>query len=386
MASVLSYGLANGPPDAALVAAANDDQLRTPEAIRAQVRRLAGDLATSQVMPFLAEHLRYPEARTTFKDADHRAATAKSLLAQGGYTSQQVSRLINNFGDTVSPTDAWVKGLLGGKDFLGRLLQSEVGKTAEPRAGLLTQRAFLIALSEVDGNDPIRRGKFITERLLCNALPPIPLGVVNAIPEDKTQTLRERLAVHSKDPACAGCHQLLEGIGLGLEGFDDFGLVRTTEAGKPADARATLLGTSDKEWQLPHLRGRDTAPGRRDDGVHGRLCEAQQNAVLLWLPPLHEQGQGRGRLAGLVRQSFRRPGLPPQHGDDVRRLDRAHRLSQRAEPRGLHGGPQHVQVAQRGGPLRRRGSTVGSIARPSGLAMPCHRVRLARPVRFGERG
>lgn len=55
------------------------------------------------------------------------------------------------------------------------------------------------------------------------------------------QTTRERVAQHKEDPACAGCHELLDPIGLGLEHYDEMGRFRSEEGGRPIDASGALL-------------------------------------------------------------------------------------------------------------------------------------------------
>jgi hypothetical protein len=38
---------------------------------------------------------------------------------------------------------------------------------------------------------------------------------------------RERLSQHEVDPACSGCHQLMDPIGFGLENYDAIGRFRS---------------------------------------------------------------------------------------------------------------------------------------------------------------
>ena len=61
-------------------------------------------------------------------------------------------------------------------------------------------------------------------------------------PDNLFATLRERLTAHRTEPACAGCHQLTDPIGLGLENLDGAGQLRTTENGLPIDASGDLDG------------------------------------------------------------------------------------------------------------------------------------------------
>jgi len=45
---------------------------------------------------------------------------------------------------------------------------------------------------------------------------------------------------HSADPACSGCHSMMDPIGLGLENFDGIGRFRTEDKGFPIDASGAL--------------------------------------------------------------------------------------------------------------------------------------------------
>ena len=52
--------------------------------------------------------------------------------------------------------------------------------------------------------------------------------------------MRERLAEHRANPACSGCHQLMDPVGFSLENYDAVGRWRTVEDGKPIDAAGGL--------------------------------------------------------------------------------------------------------------------------------------------------
>ncbi len=126
------------------------------------------------------------------------------------------------------------------------------------RAGMLTHPAWLIAHSLNDTTDPIRRGKWIRERLLAGTVPDLPITVDATVPEDHTKTLRERLAV-TEQQECWRCHQQMNPLGYPFEIYDDFGRYRTEESldklpkrdgkdpTKPVRAGATLAGTGNKE-------------------------------------------------------------------------------------------------------------------------------------------
>jgi len=233
LANALAFSLTREGPDDELSAAAAEGRLGTPDQVRPHVERLLGLPAESATLRrFLREYTRYHEAGETFKDDDH-LRTQRRADPDFKYRPQ----------DDVAATDEWVRELLAEPtDFVGQLLTRDIG-TAPDRAGLLTQNSMLIRYSEFYRTDPIRRGEFITRSLLCVDLPDIPLDVVADISTDPAMTLRERLAEHSSNPGCAGCHQHLDGIGLGLERFDDFGRHRTMEAGRPLDTTGELVGS-----------------------------------------------------------------------------------------------------------------------------------------------
>ncbi len=119
------------------------------------------------------------------------------------------------------------------------------------RAGMLTHPAWLIAHSLNDSTDPIRRGKWVRERLLGGVIPDIPITVDASIPEDHTKTLRERLQKTEK-AECWRCHKKMNPLGYAFEIYDDFGRYRMEESlgkgdSKPIDAKSQLAGSGEKE-------------------------------------------------------------------------------------------------------------------------------------------
>jgi hypothetical protein len=55
-------------------------------------------------------------------------------------------------------------------------------------------------------------------------------------------TIRERLELHRASPRCAGCHDIMDPPGLGLEEFDGIGRHRETENGAPIDTSGGIPG------------------------------------------------------------------------------------------------------------------------------------------------
>jgi hypothetical protein len=116
-----------------------------------------------------------------------------------------------------------------------------------PRAGMLTQAAFLMMNAHETETSPTRRGKYIRERVLCMTVPPPPDDVSTVIPEDggEAKTLREKLEQHRADPTCAGCHAFIDPPGYLFEAFDEIGAFRTeNRAGYTLDVSGDLDGVS----------------------------------------------------------------------------------------------------------------------------------------------
>ncbi len=97
------------------------------------------------------------------------------------------------------------------------------------RKGILTHPAWLIAHSENSATDPVRRGKWVREKLLAGNIPDVPITVDAVIPEDPHKTLRDRLIQATNKQECMKCHQHMNPLGLAFEIYDDFGRFRALE-------------------------------------------------------------------------------------------------------------------------------------------------------------
>ncbi len=116
---------------------------------------------------------------------------------------------------------------------------------SSPRQGLLTQAAIMTLTGATKRTSPVRRGKWVLERLLCAPPPPPPDGLIAELTDeleaDDSLTERERLARHRVNPTCAACHTLMDPIGLGFENYDSIGAYRSVDgSGKPIDPAGQL--------------------------------------------------------------------------------------------------------------------------------------------------
>jgi uncharacterized protein DUF1588/uncharacterized protein DUF1592/uncharacterized protein DUF1585 len=113
-----------------------------------------------------------------------------------------------------------------------------------PRGGLLGQGSILMATSYPNRTTPVIRGKWILENVFGTP-PPAPPPNVPTLKDErdprKVLPMREQMAAHRKNPACAGCHAQMDQLGFSLENFDAIGEWRDIyTSGAKVDAAAEL--------------------------------------------------------------------------------------------------------------------------------------------------
>jgi hypothetical protein len=114
--------------------------------------------------------------------------------------------------------------------------------TDPARRGLLGHGSILALTSYANRTSPVNRGKYVLTNILGTPPPEPPPNVppLDETPAKAKLTMRERMEAHRKNPACAGCHALMDPIGLALENFDGIGRWRDTDNGMPIDTSARL--------------------------------------------------------------------------------------------------------------------------------------------------
>ena len=260
LANALAYSLTSHPPDSSLYTDATTGALTQDEVLTTHVDRLLASRAhRERVKQFLREFWRYREAANVAKDIKPKDVFPKDTPGAQEATYDP--------GALVQETDRLVDELIAQslhQDFLATLLTTplgyiskdtaifynrastskameQVGFPATERQGLMMQPSWLVAMSESDHNNPIRRGVFIQESLLCGFNPQIPIEGVPTLKISSDKTLREALGEHLKtETSCGGCHLLMDPLALPLEQFDHFGRHRTQEAGRPVETQGEL--------------------------------------------------------------------------------------------------------------------------------------------------
>jgi uncharacterized protein DUF1592/uncharacterized protein DUF1588/uncharacterized protein DUF1595/uncharacterized protein DUF1587/uncharacterized protein DUF1585 len=256
MASRLSYFIANGPPDDALLDAAAGGQLATADGVAMQAQRLiATDAAKETVRDFHHQWLVMDAyANKLTKDSKYPTVTpdlapvlaqeterfiAEVTFTQGkGFTSLMTAPFT-----FVNSTTAPLYGVSG---TFGSSL-TRVDLDPAKRAGLFTQLGFLATHAYSNQSSPIHRGAYIQRSVLCATIPDPPPNVPELPPLMATQTTRAQVDMHTAPDECAGCHHgFINPVGFGFENYDAAGVFRTTENGVTIDATGTLAGTAAK--------------------------------------------------------------------------------------------------------------------------------------------
>ena len=253
LASRLSFFLWSSVPDDALLDAAARGELRDPKLLEGQVRRmLADERSRSLVTNFASQwlHLRSLESVTpdlrrfpNFDDNLRQAFREETELFV-----ESILREDRSVTDLLGADYTFVNERLAKHYEIPHIYGSHFRRVSfrddpqRQRGGLLRQGSVLTVTSYATRTSPVIRGKWILDNLLGTPPPP-PLPDVPSLDENTVSAslpIRERLAAHRANPACASCHNLMDPIGFALENFDAVGRWRTTEERKPIDASGGL--------------------------------------------------------------------------------------------------------------------------------------------------
>jgi mono/diheme cytochrome c family protein len=253
LATRLSFFLWSSIPDDALLDVAVKGTLRRPEVLQQQVRRMLADPKSQALVDNFAGqwlHLRNvqvhqpsPETLFHFDDNLRKAFEVETEMFFDSIIRENRSvvdlldarytflneRLARHYG---------IDGVLG-----ERFRRVELAEDS-PRGGLLGQGSILMATSYPNRTSVVIRGKWILENVFGAPPPPPPPNVPelkDSRDPRKVLPMREQMAAHRANPACAGCHAQMDQLGFSLENFDGIGEWRDLyPSGAKVDASAQL--------------------------------------------------------------------------------------------------------------------------------------------------
>lgn len=252
LASRLSFFLWSSIPDDELIEAATRGKLRTPAVLEQQVRRMLADERSRALTTNFAEQWLYLR---------NLASTNPDMRAFPGFDDnlrQAMRQETELFFESVLREDRSVLDLLRANySFVNERLAKHYGipnvygsrfrrvtfGDDSTRGGLLRQGSVLTVTSYANRTSPVLRGKWILSNILGTAPPAAPPNVPTLKENSgvgKVLSMRARLAEHRVNPACSGCHQLMDPVGFSMENYDAVGRWRTHEGGKPLDVSGSL--------------------------------------------------------------------------------------------------------------------------------------------------
>ena len=299
-ASSLSYFLWNTTPDEALLESAASGELNALDGVERVVRRMMDNpKARDGVDEFVSQWLRFDRVMTASRERRlfplfnaelARAMTEESRRFIGHLVWDDrnfMEAFTANYSFLNSDLAAVYKVAPPARDFE----RVELPPSSE-RAGILGQASFLTLTSKPDDSAPTGRGLFIREQFLCQQVPPPPPGVDTNLPpveEAKPVTNRERLAGHTTNQTCVGCHNLIDPVGFGFEKFDAIGMRRekhrlqffqagASVAARRAPPKVVELEIDTKGW-VAGLAGSEFASPRALGEVLARTPQCQECIV-----------------------------------------------------------------------------------------------------------
>jgi len=260
-ASRLSFFLWNAPPDDELLKAAQSGTLDSKSGLAKQVdRMLASPRLESGVRAFFTDFLGFDKFDELAKDpAIYPAFSSKVARDAQEQTLRTIADLLitqkGDYRDLFTTRRTFLTRPLG---LVYRIPVSRKDgwepyefPADDPHAGVLTELSFTELHSHPGRSSATLRGKAIRELFLCQQVPSPPANVNFTVVQDTSnpvyKTARARLTAHRTDPTCAGCHKIMDPIGLALENFDGAGQYRSEENGTAIDASGELDGVQFKD-------------------------------------------------------------------------------------------------------------------------------------------
>jgi hypothetical protein len=259
LASRLSYFLWSSMPDHELTARAAAGDLRKESVLVAQVHRMLKD---ERAMRLATE---FGGNWLDFRRFDEHNAVDRERFPEFSNELREAmfEEPIRFIADVIRNDRSVLDMLYGNYTFANPILAKHYGMppvegSADKwvridnareyqRGGLLPMAAFLTQNAPGLRTSPVKRGYWVARRVLGEVIPPPP-PVVPELPKDEAKLdlpLRDVLARHRQNAACAGCHARFDSFGLTFEGYGPIGEIRTKDlAGRPIDSNATFPGGS----------------------------------------------------------------------------------------------------------------------------------------------
>jgi hypothetical protein len=256
LAARLSYAFWATGPDDELMQLAAAGRLRDPDVLVAQARRLLADPRGRRFTENLLDNW------LTLRDIDFTQPDTKLYPEFEEYLQRSMLAESRAFFHELLAGDLPARSLVDSEfAMLNERLAEHYGvpgvrgpgirrvqlPPGTHRGGVLTQGAVLKVSANGTTTSPVVRGAFVLDRVLGTPPDPPPKNVAAVEPDIRgSTTIREQLALHRDQAACAGCHAKLDPPGFALESYDVTGRWRTHYRALPASA-------ADKVVSIPGI-------------------------------------------------------------------------------------------------------------------------------------
>ncbi len=264
LASRLSFFLWGSIPDQELIDLASTGQLRDPDVLQAQFRRLIEDpklkrfcdsfpaqwLQLERIISSVPNREKFPGFyMSKYRHSMHMMLEPLLLFEAVLIENMPLTQLIDSDFTYRSPLLTRVYGgSAGGKGGGGVTVLNFTRQpiTDRRQGGVITNPATLTMTSGTDRTKPITRGAWVSS-VIFNLPPEPPPADVPPLKEKPSSeeselTLRERLSLHRERADCAGCHEQIDPLGFALENFDAIGKWRDQyENGRQIDTSGRLF-------------------------------------------------------------------------------------------------------------------------------------------------
>lgn len=249
VASRLSYFIYDSMPDEQLFERARQGELRTPEQVATQVRRMLDDVrASSKLVSFHEQVWQFGRYAKISPDAERYPGLPANLSDRlRNASSRFVESVIDDGGglrELLTAPYAYADSELG--DIYDRDVEDGLTRIEFPdgeRKGFLMQPGFLASNAYSIKTDPIHRGLFILRDVLCRLIPDPPPGAQATPPPEATEpieTTREEITLLTGQLYCPTCHSQINEPGFAFEGFDAIGQTRELENGVAVDTTGSI--------------------------------------------------------------------------------------------------------------------------------------------------
>jgi hypothetical protein len=255
LASRLSFFLWSSGPDERLIRLASEGKLHQSGVLAQEVKRMLADPRTHELVKNFAGQwlqLRVMQSSTPegidYPDFDDNLRQAFRTEAEMFFES--IVRENRSIMDLLDGDYTFVNERLARHYGVPNIYGSQFRRVnltgdLDVRRGLLGKGGIELVTSVSDRTSPVQRGKWVMSNIL-GVVPPDPPPNVPALKEAAggttgPETIRQRMEAHRANPACAGCHKMMDPIGFAMENFDGIGKWRTAEAGQKIDASGQLV-------------------------------------------------------------------------------------------------------------------------------------------------